>query len=244
MTTTWREAFYARAADQEARGPQLNELATGRAANLTAGWGIYNGQTIPIYDERGQRHMITAKQHAVYLWALTRIAADDCNTSMRKAALELGCCVQTVSNTLRRMMAWGKLGYLSSKGRYGGITLFGRWKGDGLDRFTRLAREALRAFWERRLSTKSNVHTWEERRTRDLNHSTSTYGVDIRIERAERLADALGLDPSRGSGRAACPAHGEHRNKTLSWKRTHDGRLLVHCFAGCTYDEIRSSAGV
>lgn len=57
------------------------------------------------------------------------------------------------------------------------------------------------------------------------------------------LAAALGVDQSTGHGRVPCPAHGDHRSKTLSWKL--DGeRLLIHCFAGCTYDEIRAAVGL
>ena len=36
-----------------------------------------------------------------------------------------------------------------------------------------------------------------------------------------------------------CPAH-EDRTKSLSW-RIAEGRLLLHCFAGCTFDEIRGA---
>lgn len=56
------------------------------------------------------------------------------------------------------------------------------------------------------------------------------------------LAAALRIDPTRHSGRAACPAHGEGQKKTLSYKWAEDGRLLVKCFAGCTYAEIVAAA--
>jgi hypothetical protein len=240
-SATWRETVYGNAADRYERGPHLNELATGRAANLTAGWGLYNGQTIPIYDERGNRHMITPKMHKVYLWAMTRIAADDCNTSMRKAALELGVCVQTVSNTLRRMMAWGKLGYLSSKGRYGGITLFGRFKGDGLERYARMALDALRAFWERRLSTKSNVHTYVRQGTKRVSTSYLSSSVDIRIRRDDEIEGILVSQQRGAMKRVPCPAHGgEDRN--LSFWRRPDGSLGVKCWSHqCTEREVKDA---
>lgn len=56
------------------------------------------------------------------------------------------------------------------------------------------------------------------------------------------LADALGLDGTRTKGRIPCPAHGDHRKPTMSYQFTHD-TLLVHCFAGCTFDEIRRAVG-
>lgn len=238
---TWRETVYGNISDRRDRGPQLNELATGRAANLTAGWGIYNGQTVPIYDEWGRRHMITPKAHTVLLWALGKIAANDTSTSMRKAALELGCCVQTVSNTLRRMMAWGKIGYLSTKGRYGGIVLFGRKTGDGLERFARLAREALRAWWERRLSTKSNVHTPYRRVTNGLGTHTESSSVDIRIRRDDEIEGVL-VGMQRGSmRRVPCPAHGGEDRNLAYWRRA-DGSLGVKCWSHqCTEREIKDA---
>lgn len=52
------------------------------------------------------------------------------------------------------------------------------------------------------------------------------------------LSDALGL-PWEGHGMAYCPAH-EDRSKSLSW-RWSNGKLLLHCFAGCTFEQIRAS---
>ena len=56
------------------------------------------------------------------------------------------------------------------------------------------------------------------------------------------IAAALGIDTANYRGRVPCPAHGNHRSRTLSWALTPDGRLLVYCFAGCTYDDIRKAA--
>lgn len=244
MTMTWRENVYGREADAWERGPHLNEQATGRAANLTAGWGAYNGQVIPIYDQRGERHMITEKQDRIYLWALGKIAANDSNTSMRKAAAELGVCVQTVSNMLRKLMAWGKLGYLSSKGRYGGITLFSRSKGDGLDRFARMASDAIREWWRRKIDgirARSNVHTPTDRVSKRLRTTTQSSSVDIRIERDNEIeAQLMGMQ--HGSvRRVPCPAHGgEGRN--LSFWRRQDGSLGVKCWSHqCTEREVKDA---
>ena len=59
------------------------------------------------------------------------------------------------------------------------------------------------------------------------------------------LIRALGI-PEHGkqSGRLQCPAHGEGRKLTLSWRITQDGGLLLHCFAGCTFTEIRRAVGL
>jgi DNA primase len=36
---------------------------------------------------------------------------------------------------------------------------------------------------------------------------------------------------------ACCPAH-DDRNPSLSVSEGRDGRVLVHCFAGCSVDEV------
>lgn len=36
---------------------------------------------------------------------------------------------------------------------------------------------------------------------------------------------------------ACCPSHGD-KNPSLAIKQMDDGRILLHCFAGCTPDEI------
>jgi hypothetical protein len=57
---------------------------------------------------------------------------------------------------------------------------------------------------------------------------------------AGALVDLLGIPPGRTCGMVRCPAH-EDRGPSLSWRLTSTGRLLVHCFAGCSFDEIRAA---
>lgn len=40
-----------------------------------------------------------------------------------------------------------------------------------------------------------------------------------------------------------CPAHDDKR-ASASWRELDDGRLLIHCFAGCRPDEILSAIGL
>lgn len=42
---------------------------------------------------------------------------------------------------------------------------------------------------------------------------------------------------------ACCPAH-QDRNPSLTVKDCGDGRILAHCFAGCSFEEIVSSVGL
>lgn len=62
---------------------------------------------------------------------------------------------------------------------------------------------------------------------------------------AERLLDAL--DRVRKSGpdswMACCPAH-QDRSASLSIRETDDGKVLVHCFAGCSVHEVVSAVGL
>jgi hypothetical protein len=52
---------------------------------------------------------------------------------------------------------------------------------------------------------------------------------------------AIGADLTKRAGRVACPAH-EDRHPSLSWKIADSGRVLLKCWVGCTFDEIRRAA--
>ena len=69
-----------------------------------------------------------------------------------------------------------------------------------------------------------------------------TRGPKVKADNAA-LIRALGIDAAKGQGRIPCPAHGSGRKPTLSWRVTDDDGLLLHCFAGCTFDDIRKAAG-
>jgi hypothetical protein len=152
----------------------------------------------------------------------------------------------TVSRNVQKLTAWGVIGSTMVRGKYGGVVLFARDRGDNLDYYAQRARDKMKQAAERRLlrliskcaSIYPALGVWV---ATYLSTSVVRMGAHIDPERETRLAEALGCDPSRGSGRVPCPAHGEGRSKTLSWKRD-GGRLLIHCFAGCTYDEIRRAA--
>lgn len=46
-----------------------------------------------------------------------------------------------------------------------------------------------------------------------------------------------------GQWSALCPAH-DDRNPSLSFKRGEDGKLVVHCHAGCSFEDILRAAGL
>lgn len=57
-----------------------------------------------------------------------------------------------------------------------------------------------------------------------------------------KLKNVSGPDHN-GWSKALCPAH-EDRTESLSLKIGDDGQLVVHCHAGCTFDEIRGAMGL
>ena len=46
-----------------------------------------------------------------------------------------------------------------------------------------------------------------------------------------------------GNWVACCPAH-EDRSPSLAIKECDDGRVLIHCFAGCEVEDVLGSAGL
>lgn len=55
-----------------------------------------------------------------------------------------------------------------------------------------------------------------------------------------------GKQPQKEGGQIAafCPAHDDQRNRSLSLKRGEDDRPVLHCFAGCSFQEILQALGL
>lgn len=64
--------------------------------------------------------------------------------------------------------------------------------------------------------------------------------------RAELILSKLERVRRTGSGRwvACCPAHGSGRNTALKVTLLPDGRLLLHCFAGCAFADVLTAASI
>ena len=60
---------------------------------------------------------------------------------------------------------------------------------------------------------------------------------------AQTIAETLGGKPSGKGWIACCPAH-DDRNPSLSITDGDDGKVLLHCHAGCSVDQIVSAAGL
>lgn len=62
--------------------------------------------------------------------------------------------------------------------------------------------------------------------------------IDALLTRLQRVRQT-----GAGHWTALCPAHAD-RSPSLSIHETRDGRILIHCFAGCGPGEILSSVGL
>jgi len=56
------------------------------------------------------------------------------------------------------------------------------------------------------------------------------------------LCQVNGVKSSGKQFSAFCPAH-EDKHRSLSIKEV-DGKILIHCFAGCTFKEIVEATGL
>lgn len=62
--------------------------------------------------------------------------------------------------------------------------------------------------------------------------------ADVLLARLERVSQS-GVD----RWRARCPAH-DGKSQSLSIRETDDGRVLVHCFAGCDVTDVLAAVGL
>lgn len=62
--------------------------------------------------------------------------------------------------------------------------------------------------------------------------------IDVLLQRLDRIK-------AQGSSKwvARCPAHGD-KDPSLSIRETADGKVLLHCFAGCTATDITAAIGL
>lgn len=59
----------------------------------------------------------------------------------------------------------------------------------------------------------------------------------------ELISYLPGVKPSKNGYEALCPAH-DDKNPSLSINKGEDERILLHCFAGCTTEDIVAAAGL
>jgi hypothetical protein len=100
-----------------------------------------NGELVYVVDIDGRDRALTRKQADVLDLALTFV--DRGTVTVRALAAELKCAPSTVSRALARLASFGLLAYLGGRGRYAGMVIFRRVKGDPFKRFQDEARARL-----------------------------------------------------------------------------------------------------
>ena len=74
--------------------------------------------------------------------------------------------------------------------------------------------------------------------TYQSNHSTNHGGIDNLLSRLDKVKRT-----GNGSYQACCPAHAD-KSPSLTIRETDDGKILLHCFGGCSVQEIVSAVGM
>lgn len=234
------DAYWLRLEESYHRDPIQANFGAAYTLENPAGFRAY--MTMSRYDPRhsihkvvdlyGRERWLNDNGWRILALALLHIASDT-QTTLTVMSQKLGVHRQTVSRWITKLTAWGMIGSGTVRGRYGGIVLFARKVTDNLERYAQKAREKLT---RSRSRSKCAPSTAGRRQTAYFS-SPSLLDKGAHLDLAERL----GLDKSRSSGQIACPAH-EDKRASLSWKIGEGGKLLVHCFAGCTFDEIRAAS--
>ena len=170
--------FYAIEADRRERDPIQGTEVTRATVPMGRGFGLWQrmnpGKALVYVDDmEGRPRALTPTQAEVASLAIELVDGE--MLTMREMALRLGVSPSTVSRALAKLSAWGIIWYVVGRGRYAGLAIFRRVKGDGKDRF----REA----------AKARVRRWSEaakRRISRLEFNVAPYAFD-----RERGVDSL-----------------------------------------------------
>ena len=103
-------------------------------------------QLVYVDDLEGRPKAVTPKQRDVLELALSMIEGE--MLTMRQMAARLNVAPSTVSRAMTKLAAWGIIAYVVGRGRWAGLVIMRRAKGDGLDRFRKAARERVQRWKE------------------------------------------------------------------------------------------------
>ncbi len=219
---------------------------------MSQGWAMYrrfNGTAVQhvIQTPEGE-HWLATSGFRIY-GKVMELSVDGWSGTFGELALQCGAHRTTVARTIQKLVSWGVVGGLTVRGKMGGIVLFARSAGDGLDRFAREAKERMKQARVRAISRLiSKCASIDVRLGGYVASYYSRYLVrmdahlDFEHNDHELLAK-LGGDEGRPKQRLICPLHGS-RDRNLSWAWGRNGRLLLKCWSHqCTYDEIRRAVG-
>lgn len=153
MTAPATVAHYARMADRIE--PNYHEVQTAYAGRITPSEGAFGRawmkfnpgvQLVWINDADGVPRALTPKQYQVYQLAAEMVEGP--MHTMRDMAALLHVAPSTVSRALAKLQAWGIIAYIVGRGRWAGLVIIRRAKGDGLDRFRKAAQARVRRWKE------------------------------------------------------------------------------------------------
>ncbi len=144
--------YYAIEADKMERDPVQESGVNGRATvPMGRGFRLWqrmnpDAQLVWIDDAEGRARAITPTQARVASLALSMV--DGQMLTMRQMAICLSVAPSTVSRALTKLSAWGIVAYMVGRGRFAGLVIFRRVKGDGLERFRDAAKARVRKWSE------------------------------------------------------------------------------------------------
>ena len=158
-----RAAIYGAMADKAERDP-VSEFNGRATVPMGRGFGLWQRmnpgkQLVSVFDMEGRERFLTPTQAEVAGLAMSMVDGE--MLTMRAMATRLSVAPSTVSRALTKLSAWGIVAYVVGRGRFAGLVIMKRARGDGLDRFRDAAKARVRRWSEsvkRRLSRlESNV---------------------------------------------------------------------------------------
>lgn len=144
--------YYAIIADKAERDPIVtsSNRATVPMGRGFALWQRMNAgeHLVWVDDMEGTPRALTPKQAQVLALALEMAKDNGPRMTIRAMASTLAVAPSTVSRALTKLNAWGLLASIVGRGRYAGLVIIRRVKGDGMDRFRDAARSRVRRWYD------------------------------------------------------------------------------------------------
>ena len=201
--TDARAVLYLEAYEVRQRDPVIDTFNRASVANGRMNvWQRMNRGVELVYvdDAEGRPRGLTPKQAQVLYLALEMI--DGVGMTMRDMAAHLKVAPSTVSRALTKLASWGLIAYVVGRGRWAGLVIFRRRKGDRMDHLREAAKARVRRWSEaaqRRISRLAvNVAPYflggSEGVTNYLNTGTRYKGATLTVQRSwgwDEIEDAL-----------------------------------------------------
>jgi DNA-binding transcriptional ArsR family regulator len=99
---------------------------------------------IEVVDIDGRSRWVTKVQHSVYMLALTMTVDGGPLYTMREMAAKLNVSPSTISRALTKLVAFGLIAVRVGRGRWAGLVIQTRTRGDGYERFRDAAKARVR----------------------------------------------------------------------------------------------------